>query len=234
MLFRILLTLGCLSLAAAILFAILFRERRPSIYFASERGDTNAIAQYLASGSNVNTVIRGYRSGNKPWKAPLLDIAIQNGQSETVDFLLKSGASPNEPDSMGDTPLLWVIGGSKNTVSRERRLQILKMLLALGADPNLKSSSEYRYAPLLEAASLGQSEMTSILLAAGADVTATNTIGQTALHLADNAEVAKILLAAGGDRRARQKDGMTPADMAAWAKRLNVFAVLTNAPIQNQ
>ena len=51
-------------------------------------------------------------------------------------------------------------------------------------NPNLAYASQYKYTPLMTAAAAGQIEMLGMLLAAGADVRATNTIGQTALHVA--------------------------------------------------
>lgn len=109
-LLRMFLTLGCLFVAAVILFVVVHRDRRPPIYFAAEQGDTNAIAQYLRLGSNVNTPILSYPYGGNR-NVPLLDIAVANGQSETVEFLLKNRANPNQPDYLGEAPLQWVIGG---------------------------------------------------------------------------------------------------------------------------
>lgn len=238
----ILLALVCLTITAIIFFAIIFRDKRPQVYFAAAKGDTNYIGQYLASGGDVNRAVICYPAGHR--YAPLLDVAVENGRLDTIDFLLKSGAKPNQPDSTGDTPLMWVIGRIGNHVPLGMRVQILKMLLKAGADPNLKASSEYNYAPLLEAASLGESQMVSILLAAGADVNATNKIGQTALHLANNAEAARLLIAAGANRDARYTYVMpadrersasvtnveTPVESAVRKRRFDVLAVLTNGP----
>lgn len=85
---------------------------------------------------------------------------------------------------------------------------------------------------MISAAELRQAAMIKILLATGVDVNASNNIGQTALHLAGNAEVAQLLLAAGADRTTRDANGMTPADMANWSHRFDVLAVLTNAPVR--
>ena len=97
-LFRILLVLACVFLTAVIFFAIVFRDRRPPVYFAAETGDTNYIGQYLALGSNVNAGVLAYPFGGNRYK-PLLHIAAYNRQLNTVDYLLKKGANPNTNSS---------------------------------------------------------------------------------------------------------------------------------------
>src|SRR5262245_47993809 len=102
---RISLVFACLFLAAMILFVVVYRDRRARIYVAAGQGDTNAIARYLAKGSNVNATLNCYPFSEHFMHAPLLDAALENGQIETVGFLLKKGADPNLPDSRGNTPL---------------------------------------------------------------------------------------------------------------------------------
>ena len=228
-LLRLFLAVGGLALTIIILYAISLRDRRPPIYFAVEKGDTNAITQYLASGNNVNDPIVCYIYGAR--RAPLLDIAAEEGQLNAVKFLLSKGANPNQTNFSGDTPLISVFMGRVEVLNKAK-LEILKTLLNAGANPNLKSSSDYGWTPLMQAAELSQVDMAGILLTAGADVNETNNIGQTALHLAGNAEVVQLLLAAGADRITRDANGMTPADMANWSHRFDVLAVLTNAPVR--
>ena len=233
-LFRIVVLLCSLLLAGFIFVLFIFRDRRPRIYFAAEAGDTNLIAHYLASGTNVNDLIMCYRFGPMEL-APMLDIAAQNGQVDTVEFLLKKGANPNEADSWDYTPLLWVLGQNRNDVNAETRVRLLKILLENGADPNLRSSSGF-WTPLIQAADLGEVEFAKILLAAGADVTETNKEGSTPLHFASNAEIVKLLIAAGANPNARTKPstggetGETPADSALRFGHFDALKVLTNLP----
>jgi ankyrin repeat protein len=162
--------------------------------------------------------------------APLLDIAIKHGQFNELHFLLRNGADPNQPDWEGKTPLMWAIG--QCDAPHGTRVQILKTLLHANADPN-KSSTGYRYTPLLKAAESGDYEIVGVLLAAGADVKATNSIGFSALHLVPNAEIARVLIEAGADPTIRTTEGETPVDTAGRLGHFDALQVLTNASIKN-
>jgi ankyrin repeat protein len=123
----------------------------------------------------------------------MLDIAVENGQAETVEFLLANGANPNALDSRGESPLYWAVGTGTNTV----RLQILSTLLRAGANPNFKSRSSEAWTPLMWAADLSEPEMVRLLLLNGAEVNMTNAAGQNALILAHDPEVTNLLVKAG-------------------------------------
>jgi uncharacterized protein len=229
---RILLVLGCLFVGAVIFLAIIFRDRRPHIYFAAERGDTNALALYLSSGSNVNASINCYPFSEVYEHAPLLDVAVESGQIVTVDFLLKRGANPNEPDSRGKTPLMWALGRVNNDVGDEMGMRIFKLLLSAGADPNAQDSSKYGYTPLIYAASLGQTEKARVLFDCGAEVNATNKAGQTALHLAVyHPEIIPLLLSAGANPSVRDDYRETPVERAIRLGYTNALVILTNAQV---
>jgi ankyrin repeat protein len=160
-----------------------------------------------------------------------LHIAGSSGQSSAVDFLLKRGANPDLHDYSGDTALLSVIGRGED----ERALQVLRTLLKAGANPNLRSSSGF-WTPLILASDLGQTQMVSVLLRAGADVHGTNSQGSTPLHFAGNADVARTLIAAGADRAARTGpvDGETAADSAIRLGHFSALEVITNAETQTK
>jgi len=226
-LIRIFLFLGFLFIAAIVLFAIVHRDRRPRIYFAAESGDTNSLGHYLALGSNVNNPVVCYIYGHRT--APLLHIAASSGQPSAVDFLLKRGADPDLHAYSGDTALLSVIGRGES----EPAIQVLRALLKGGANPNLQSSSGF-WTPLILAADLGETQMVSVLLQAGATVHATNKDGSTPLHFAGNADVARLLIAAGADRAARTEPvaGETPADSALRLRHFSALEVITNVSTQ--
>ncbi len=221
-LFRILLILGCSFAIVIAIFVVVFRDRRPSIYFAAANGDTNSIEQYLAQGGNVNTPVVCYPYGGRT--APLLHVAAWSGQSEAVAFLLRHGADPNLLDSSGDTPLLCVVGRGES----ESAVRVLQMLLKAGADPNLKSHSGF-WTPLILAADLGQSETVRVLIATRADLHETNSDGLTAIHYAGNPEIATLLIEAGADPTDRE-GGETPAESAIRLGHFSALSVITNGP----
>jgi ankyrin repeat protein len=164
----------------------------------------------------VNANIACYPFAERVLRAPLLYVAIQKGQFNTVSFLLEKGADPNQPDGRGETPLMWAA-----------QPEILELLLKKGADPN-KHGLGYRNTPLIEAAAYGTTQTVSLLLAAGAAVNATNLNGATAFHRARTPEIAQMLITAGADPNLRDTQGETPVDI--WASRgyTNVLTALSN------
>ena len=186
-------------------------------------GDTNYLQQYMNSGGDVNHSM--FRALGQRVSSPLLHHALFYGHTNTIEFLLDHGANPNQTDGLGDTTLLWGI----QVMPAAIRVQTVKRLLEAGADPNLKAPSEYNYTPLLQAASYGHADVVDLLLRVGANVHATNTVGQTSLHLAGNAEVARLLILAGADVTARTTYGETPAESALRSRSFDVLNVLTNA-----
>jgi uncharacterized protein len=171
---------------------------------------------------------------------PLL-VATVRGQVPLALFLLDQGADPNVGDA-GFTPLHWAAGtwegGVANPVygfndpmsgipDRQAKLQLVKALLAHGANPNGRMtrrqpgfSGGYQDSvgatPFLLASSVDDIEMMRILLAAGADpklVTKTNTtavmaaaalnhgVGESAVTEQQALEAVKLLLDQGVEAR---------------------------------
>jgi hypothetical protein len=222
------------ALFAMICIAVVSCYRRPALDqqldTALEAGDTNYLQKYFNSGGDVNRLILPARGQRNP--QPLLYYALLRSQPVVVDFLLKNGANPNQSDPTGHIPLTWAVKAVRFDVPVQVRTQIFIRLLEAGADPHLKTPSEYKYTPLLTAALSGQSEIVQILLRAGVNVNATNTIGQTALHLAGNAEVAQLLLSVGADPTVRTIHGETAADEALRRNHFDLLKVLTNSAVQ--
>ena len=85
-------------------------------------GDIEAVTQYLASGSDVNTKDE---EGATP-----LHYAVSEGHQEIVKLLIKKGADLNEKDMDGWIPLLYA--------SAEGQVEVVDLLIAAGTDVNTK------------------------------------------------------------------------------------------------
>jgi ankyrin repeat protein len=105
-----------------------------------------------------------------------LALAVFFGHVDTVAALLDAGADVNRQsrESMKITPL--------HSASAARRLDLARLLLARGADPNARA--EAGFTPLHSAAGSGQIDLAALLLSAGADISRTDDRGRTPLALA--------------------------------------------------
>ena len=94
-------------------------------------------------------------------------------------------------------------------------LAAVRVLLAAGADPCCGHAMQGP--PLISAAAFGEDDITDQLLLAGADISAVDSAGDTALHYAckgGHVTTARRLLAAGASLMARNNDGELPLTFA--------------------
>ena len=130
----------------------------------------------------------------------LLFRSLLRGRAHISDWLQEQKATLNLPDV--------IVLGSTN---------LLEMLLATNRS-QINTPCAGEPSPLLLAAGNGQADVVRVLLAHGADTTATNAHGWTALHLAaaaDSADMAEALLGAGCDLNAAITYGHTALHIAA-------------------
>lgn len=181
---------------------------------AAARNDIAFMQLLISAGAHVNA--------DEETESPLL-LAIGNGHTESVEFLLKAGANPNAT-SFGSGPALHI------AIQNNAELDIVRLLLAHGADANL--SDAFGKTPLLYALEDTNAQLTELLLAAGASVHSKDNEGYTPLHhaavYADKACV-ELLLAAGAEVNATDNNGTTPLHQAALVSNSETLAALLAA-----
>jgi ankyrin repeat protein len=136
--------------------------------------------------------------------------ASATGAAERLrDLLSEDPGRANAVASDGFTPLgLAAFFG---------HLDVARLLLANGADPNQAASNATRVAPLHSAVAGGNLEIVRELLSHGADVRARQEGGFTPLHGAaveGSEEMVRLLLGHGAERSDRNGAGKTPAEIA--------------------
>jgi len=130
--------------------------------------------------------------------------AIERGFTQVVESYLLEGGDPNRHSPDSNWPLLIV-------AIYYRRLDIISLLIGRGARLNGRDV-EYEATPLHWAATSHSVDGTKMLLAAGADLNATNADGETPLIAAMKAysyRIAQLLVDEGADLDIRTQSGET-------------------------
>jgi ankyrin repeat protein/stress response protein SCP2 len=136
--------------------------------------------------------------------------AILQKQAESVKAVLASGADPNKPNQY-QMPALHLAASYSN-------LEIVKILLAAGAEINAIDNQIYQETPLFKALRSRQLETTQFLLKQGAKIQLKNAWGDTPLHLAaglKNISLLEQLLKKGSPIDQPNQGGQTPLHRAA-------------------
>ena len=168
-------------------------------------GPVEMVAVLLEVGADIE---QPGRDGLHP-----LHNAVLAGQVKTVAFLISKGAAVNSRDSQGRTPLLSFAASAGSAID------IPKMLLAAGADPDIEETIDQLRA-LDFAAINGEVELAGLLVGAGVNVNHRQGgyWGETALMHAifhDREDFVRFLIAHGADVNAANKQGQVPMHYAA-------------------
>lgn len=195
--------------------AKLLRERQAAI--PSHRDDAEAL-QRAARSARADSYRSSLESYNNfklhSWfRDSLLTMGIIEDKPRLVKQGLENGEDPNrrysyEKDSNSLTiPNSVVIITPIVQAAVTGNLEIAKLLIEHGADPNLaQKNGEYA---LLNAVSRGNMELTKYLLDNGANPNLDTGIG-TALAFADNTEIMKVLFEYGANPNIPDRDGDLP------------------------
>ncbi len=139
----------------------------------------------------------------------LLVIAVDQGDADEVEHLVKAGADLAQFDDEGHSVLHRSI--------LENRLKMLVELLDLKADPN--QDSRYGMPPLIMATRAGYQDIVAQLLSSGAVIDGLDSGGRTALMEGAryrHPEVVAFLLSSGANVNARAENGWTALMAAAY------------------
>ncbi|XP_045144987.1 serine/threonine-protein phosphatase 6 regulatory ankyrin repeat subunit C [Echinops telfairi] len=221
---------------------VLDQERRTPLHAAAYVGDVPILQLLLMSGANVNAkdtlwltpLHRAAASRNekvlglllahsadvnardKLWQTPL-HVAAANRATKCAEALAPLLSSLNVADRSGRSALHHAVhSGHLEVRTAPRHLEVLKLLVARGADLGCKDRKGYGL--LHTAAASGQIEVVKYLLRLGAEIDEPNAFGNTALHIAcylGQDAVAVELVNAGANVNQPNDKGFTPLHVAA-------------------
>jgi hypothetical protein len=145
------------------------------------------------------------------WGYAPLHYAIHTGDLELVHFLLDNAQSPLPRTRDGLTATRVAIRESRDPKALQTMLETL-----MGAGASIDDSDDNGQTPLLFAICNRYDSACEVLVKLGANVNATDSSGETALHITcqKGGFMVSPLVALGANPAIRDKQGRTPADMA--------------------
>ncbi|KAI1130000.1 hypothetical protein F5Y10DRAFT_138615 [Nemania abortiva] len=221
----------------------------PALVKAAESGNVAVVAELLAHNADPN-------ARNRLGQTALFVAAIK-GHDKVVEKLVDHRADINAQDKEGRSPLLYLASEKISEKAAEKTSEkttekktdkkpektsekktkakwtaaTLRLLHQHGAD--LEVRDQIGRTPLLWAATNSNLELARFLLENGANVTAANNRGRTALHLSAESndekhrdDMVELLLRYGANPEATSDGGWTPLHNAAQSGHVSVVALL--------
>jgi ankyrin repeat protein len=174
---------------------------------AIDADDVDRLAEILAAGADPNDPFKSRRNLT-PLQVAVAELEA-GGPIDAVILLMRYGADVNGWDERRiSNPLLMAV--------QINHIEAVRILLAAGADPNVRDNEGY--SPLRLCADNGLLEMARLLLHCGAGKTiheAGGSAGMNALGLAAyglHVDMVRLLLAHGADPHVQDADRMTVFD----------------------
>ncbi|MFC1604420.1 ankyrin repeat domain-containing protein [Planctomycetota bacterium] len=213
------------------------RATKP-LHKAVKDGDTEQVKSLISKGIDLNAL-------NVSLNTPLC-VAVDSGNMEIVKLLVEAGANVNagswsplytavDNDRVAIAEYLIAHGADKHgddywTVLMEAfgesSIEMVKLLIAKGADIHFKSVELNGWTALHSAVDKGYKEIAELLIQKGVDV---NAGPWTPLHVAArsrNRDIAELLIQNGADVNAKDHKGETPLYTAIRKKDLGVTQLL--------
>lgn len=179
------------------------------LLFAAQQGDIESARSLLDAGANVN-------EADPNGMNPLL-MASASGYEALSIFFLEKGADSNAVDHRGITALHYALQKGLSTIAgvrisslfsylfRPNMLELVKVLLTRGADPNARINTDPHWYD--DAPNMRVEGATPFLLAAASyDATAMRVLAENGADrlMATNENVTPLIAAAGAGRRGQQ------------------------------
>lgn len=189
----------------------------PGLEAAARQGQTDILRLLVESGGNI----RGEQGSH------LLRLAAQSGSKDSVQLLLRYGASSSAVNRLDDAML------PLHYAARSGRSGVVKVLLDQGA--KVSDRTETGRTALMLAAVWNEPAACKYLIEKGADINARDTKGQTALMQAavvGNYQTMTYLLANGASTRIKDQSGRTALDHALETGEPKVINLLRRARVK--
>lgn len=138
------------------------------LYIAAQHNNIPIAKALIEAGADIHAII------DRPDAGSAVYVAVFNGHTDMVKFLLDEGCSVSKKSTDGRHLL--------TTACLRGHTEIVTILLNAGADPNKMGSDQCT--PLIAAAQVESSEIIELLLKRGANVHQPEADGRTVLHKA--------------------------------------------------